>query len=252
MKSTLVSAPVLLLLLAITPMGSGQAFAGEVETLVQDMLEGIGAQVVDCPATEVPYARERVCAEFSPTLYAFRSQWNERMDEAQPASLAESLGDWTMGWGTCCYRDYRVGDGSFRVTLDFHARQVDIIYRENRPTSSVVSKPMVVDRSEPRYPTQAKKEKITGRVAVEVVVGSDGSVNDAKLVWACPQGYELESAAIDAVRNWKFEPATQDGQPLEASTVVVVEFRRHLRGKGKTTDIAASQPPVMGSVTSGR
>ena len=252
MKSTLFSAPALLLLLAITSLGPGQALAGDVETVVQEMLEGIGAQVVDCPATEVPYARERVCAQFSPTLYAFRSQWNERMDAAQPASLAESLGDWTMDWGTCCYRDYRVGEGSFRVTLDFHARQAGIIFTEDRPLSTVVSKPTVVDRSEPRYPTQAKKEKITGRVAVEVVVGSDGSVNDTKLVWACPQGYELETAAVDAVREWKFDPAIKDGQPVEASTVVVVDFRRHLRGKGKTTDIAASQPPVMGSVTSGR
>ena len=152
-----------------------------------------------------------------------------------------------MDWGTCCHRDYRVGEGSFRVTLDFHARQAGVIYREDRLTSSVVSEPTVVDRSEPQYPTQAKKNKITGRVAVEVVVGPDGSVNDAKLVWACPQGYELESAAVNAVQDWKFEPAMQEGEPVEASTVVVVDFRLHMRGKGKTTDVAVSQPPVMDS-----
>jgi len=245
MKSTRNSAPVVLLLLAIATPASGQALAGDVEMVVQDMLQGVGAQVVDCPDAEVPYARERVCARFSPTLYAFRSQWNTRMDEVQPASRAESVNDWTMDWGTCCFRDYRVGEGSFRVTLDFHVRQIDVIYREAPPNSPVMSKPKVVDSSEPRHPTQAKKDKITGRVAVEVVVRPDGTLDDAKLVWACPQGYGLESAAVEAVRDWKFEPAMQDGEPVEASTVVVVDFRRHLRGKAKTTDIASSTPPVM-------
>ena len=117
MRSALCRALALLLLL----VASSPALTGEVETLVQEALQEIGAEVVDCAETEVPYARERICARFSPTLYAFRTQWNEWMDEAAPAS-AKSVDDWTMDWGSCNHRDYVAGDGAFRVTLDFRAR----------------------------------------------------------------------------------------------------------------------------------
>ena len=240
MRSALCSALALLLLL----VASSPASTGEVETLVQEALQEIGAEVVDCAETEVPYARERICARFSPTLYAFRTQWNDWMDEAAPASGAESVDDWTMDWGSCNHRDYVVGDGAFRVTLDFRARQANVIYRES-PSPTVDIEPAVLEQTEPRFPKAAKKEKIPGRVAVQVRVDPVGGVKDAELVWACPQGYGLEAAAVEAVRDWKFEPAMQGGQAVEASTVVMVDFRLKIKGRQKSREVAATQIPVM-------
>lgn len=223
------------------------AQSGGVESTVRDMLEAVGAEIVECPDPGAPYARERICARHRPTLYAFRSSWNERMDDgAQLASRAKAHGDWIMDWGTCCYRDYVVDDGGFRVTLDFRSRLASVVYTESRSDpGAAASSPSIRDSTPPTHPPEARKQRIAGRVAVEALVQADGSVADARLVWACPQGYGMEQAALEAVRDWTFDPALVDGEPVEAPAVVVVDFRLKGRGKNKTVDIALQPPPVM-------
>lgn len=75
----------------------------------------------------------------------------------------------------------------------------------------------------------------------------DGTVGDLGLVWACPQGYGLEGAAADTVRQWRFEPAVRDGEPVDASTVVLVDFGLKARDKHKYDKTGPTQPPVMGA-----
>ena len=59
----------------------------------------------------------------------------------------------------------------------------------------------------PAYPDLAKRLKITGTVKVMVVVSSNGSLKDTKVVGGNPI---LVDAAMDALKKWKFEPA--DGE----------------------------------------
>src|ERR1700730_7288328 len=54
------------------------------------------------------------------------------------------------------------------------------------------------------YPELARKMNITGTVKVAVVVAPNGTVKDAKVVGGHPV---LATAALDAVRKWRFEPA---------------------------------------------
>ena len=68
----------------------------------------------------------------------------------------------------------------------------------------------------PQYPELARKMNITGIVKVEVVVAPNGSVKDAKVVGGHPL---LATAALDAVRKWRFEPAA-----MESSGVVDFKF----------------------------
>jgi TonB family protein len=67
----------------------------------------------------------------------------------------------------------------------------------------------------PAYPELAKRMKITGIVKVLVTVSSNGSVKEAKLMGGHPV---LATAALDAVKKWRFEPGQQE-------TTGVVEFR---------------------------
>lgn len=71
----------------------------------------------------------------------------------------------------------------------------------------------------PAYPDLARKMNLTGTVKVEVVVAANGTVKDAKVVGGHPV---LASAALDAVRKWRFEPAS-----LETSGVVDFKFEPH-------------------------
>jgi TonB family protein len=71
----------------------------------------------------------------------------------------------------------------------------------------------------PVYPDLAKKMNLTGTVKVEVVVATNGSVKEAKVVGGHPV---LATAALEAVRKWKFEPAS-----VETSGVVDFKFEAH-------------------------
>jgi TonB family protein len=58
---------------------------------------------------------------------------------------------------------------------------------------------------QPAYPDLAKKMNISGTVKIEVVVSPNGSVKDARIIGGHPV---LASAALDAARKWRFEPAS--------------------------------------------
>lgn len=72
---------------------------------------------------------------------------------------------------------------------------------------------------QPVYPELARKMNLTGTVKVEVVVAANGTVKDAKVVGGHPV---LATAALEAVRKWRFEPAS-----LETSGVVDFKFEPH-------------------------
>jgi TonB family protein len=246
-----------LLPLVFLTVGPAGALEPDARTMVRAMLDGTGAEVVDCPAVGVPYAREHVCARYGSTLHAFRQAWDAYLPEVIDVPAGDTASDWTMGWGTCCYRDHRAGGGGLRVTLDFHADLVSIVHgasgallpegmnRIPRGGTEGISEPVVLERENPVYPKSAKKQKIAGKVALEVVVRRDGTVGDLGLVWACPQGYGLEEAAAEAVRQWRFDPAVRDNEPVDASTVVLIEFGLKGHSKHKYDNGSHAPPPVM-------
>lgn len=72
---------------------------------------------------------------------------------------------------------------------------------------------------QPVYPDLARKMNITGTVKLEVTVAPNGTVKDAKVVGGHPV---LASAALEAVKKWRFEPAT-----MESSGIVDFKFEPH-------------------------
>jgi len=69
---------------------------------------------------------------------------------------------------------------------------------------------------QPVYPELARKMNITGTVKIEVVVAPNGTVKDARIVGGHPV---LATAALDAARKWRFEPA-----PSESSGIIDFKF----------------------------
>ena len=76
----------------------------------------------------------------------------------------------------------------------------------------------------PLYPELARKAKLTGRVILEAVVLKDGSVSDIKVLRTPRPGMGFEKAAMDAVKQWRFRPALQNGVAVDVYFTVVVEF----------------------------
>lgn len=79
----------------------------------------------------------------------------------------------------------------------------------------------MVKQVQPKYPKAAKKAGITGTVLLHVIITKDGSVTEIQYV-SGPQ--ELALSAIDAVRQWKYQPMWINGQPVDVDSTIKIVF----------------------------
>lgn len=94
------------------------------------------------------------------------------------------------------------------------------LYRYN--VDGPITEPMRLDGPNPRYPEQARQEGINGVVVMDCVITEDGSVRDVKVVNS--NAHILSEAAVEAVEQWTFEPATLDGIPVAIRYTLTVRF----------------------------
>ena len=71
------------------------------------------------------------------------------------------------------------------------------------------------------YPADAAAADVQGVVILDVTIAKDGSVADATIRRSIPQ---LDQAALDAVRQWRFTPTVLDGGPIEVLMTITVNF----------------------------
>jgi protein TonB len=82
----------------------------------------------------------------------------------------------------------------------------------------------VASKVEPTYTKEAEDDRLEGLVLVSVVVAPDGTPDDLKIVRGI--GHSLDEKAIQAVRQWHFEPGRRGGVPVPVGPIVVaVNFR---------------------------
>jgi TonB family protein len=93
-----------------------------------------------------------------------------------------------------------------------------------RPTPVIVQ-PLVVRQVEPEYTAAALKARVAGDVHVVAVVRPDGTVAAAEVIKSLDPQLGLDERALDAVRQWTFEPGTVDGKPVPFAVSLVLEFR---------------------------
>jgi protein TonB len=86
-----------------------------------------------------------------------------------------------------------------------------------------VSPPRVLYQPDPEYTEEARKAKYQGVCVIWLIVGPDGHPRDVRV--ARTLGMGLDQKAIEAVRQWKFDPAKKDGKPVAVQLNVEVNFR---------------------------
>ena len=74
----------------------------------------------------------------------------------------------------------------------------------------------------PVYPAVARTQRIGGNVSIDAVVETDGNVSTMKVLSGPAI---LHRAALDAVKQWHYEPAMLDGKPTASHLTVIVQFR---------------------------
>jgi protein TonB len=85
--------------------------------------------------------------------------------------------------------------------------------------------PQVITLVEPKYTADAMRQKIQGDVDLDVVVTPEGTVSRAIVVKSLSP--DLDMNALKAALDYKFQPATQNGQPVAALVHVSLVFRLH-------------------------
>lgn len=84
-----------------------------------------------------------------------------------------------------------------------------------------VMPPRLLEKVPPEYPPEARAAGIEGKVVLEAVIGKDGTVRDIKVLRSIPQ---LDGAALRALRQWRYDPATLHGEPVDVFFTVIIEF----------------------------
>jgi protein TonB len=79
----------------------------------------------------------------------------------------------------------------------------------------------LIKRVNPVYPSMAKTARMQGAVELLIQIGKDGSVTQVKRLNGQPI---LAGAAQEAVKQWRYEPAKVNGQPVETETTVKLTF----------------------------
>jgi periplasmic protein TonB len=77
---------------------------------------------------------------------------------------------------------------------------------------------------QPEYPPGLIRQEVEGAVTLRVLVGTDGRVKATEVVRFDDEGF-LKVTREQALRKWRFLPATRDGQPVESWREMTVRFQ---------------------------
>ena len=203
------------------------------------------------PTTEREPGDEIVLFEFlvSSTGEVSNIQPLEGKDSKSLSQLSKSLSSWTFlpaSSGTIP----ATGQVLFIKGEDYFRYQVSKAFRDSGSGHPVEAKPVdlpngprtivtikvpiridldpgeaakqLIDRVPPEYSAEARAAHVQGTVSLLVSIGKDGSVTGVKEISGPP---ELISAAVAAVKQWRYRPIISRGEPQEASTVVDIPFK---------------------------
>jgi protein TonB len=93
---------------------------------------------------------------------------------------------------------------------------------------------MLVKKVSPAYPLEAKVARVQGTVVLNATISTTGEVSSVDVVSGPTL---LQSAAVDAVKQWQYKPFSFNGQPVEVETTIQVVF-----GEGSSPVATPSHP----------
>jgi TonB family protein len=92
-----------------------------------------------------------------------------------------------------------------------------------------VTRPEKLSGANPVYTEEARQAQIVGVVMLEAVIDEHGSVTQIEILKGLPMG--LDQVALEAVRSWKFKPATLRGRPVPVYYTITVNFRTEAKAR---------------------
>lgn len=83
--------------------------------------------------------------------------------------------------------------------------------------------PVAIYRVPPVYPELCRRERIEGTVMINAEILADGKVRNVEIAQSL--NLEMDTAALNAVKQWEFEPAKSDGEPVACWVYFPITFK---------------------------
>jgi periplasmic protein TonB len=129
------------------------------------------------------------------------------------------------------------GERGFPMTIDSGSFAPPPVARpvepapQPKPAAGTAAKPVrvsdgvqaakLIHQTQPLYPALARQVRVSGTVKIEATIGRDGAIRNLQFV----SGHALlAQAAMDAVRQWRYQPTLLSGEPVEVVTQIAVHF----------------------------
>ena len=77
---------------------------------------------------------------------------------------------------------------------------------------------------QPPYPAAEERAEVEGSVVIRILIGTDGRVKAVEKVRATSDAF-FRATERQALRHWRFKPATVDGRPVESRQTMTVRFQ---------------------------
>jgi protein TonB len=90
------------------------------------------------------------------------------------------------------------------------------------PVGGDVKAARLLSSVSPAYPQLARTQRLSGDIKIDALIGVHGRVSAMKVISGPAL---LHQAAMDALRQWKYQPATLNGQPMAMHLTVTVQFK---------------------------
>jgi protein TonB len=90
------------------------------------------------------------------------------------------------------------------------------------PVSQGVTGGKLAHRVDPVYPADGRLQRLEGAVVLDALVGEDGRVKQVQVTSGSPV---LARAAMDAVRQWRYEPYLLNGRPVALHNQITIQFK---------------------------
>jgi TonB family protein len=85
--------------------------------------------------------------------------------------------------------------------------------------------PRIIRKVRPRFPKGLRQMGVAGNVRVEVIIGEDGVPREPLVVDAQGGGPAMKYVALEALRQWRFEPGRQEGEPVKVYYILNINFK---------------------------
>ena len=84
-----------------------------------------------------------------------------------------------------------------------------------------MSRGSLIHEVQPAYPVLARGARIQGAVVLQALISKEGAIENLKVLTGHPL---LVSAAVEAVRQWRYQPYVLNNEPVEVETQITVNF----------------------------